>query len=410
MEDKIQQILRWEKNNAPPYRVIFHPTFRCNLHCKFCNNHQKKENELREIIDEKVWLKIVDNCSELGIKEVIITGGEPFFKLNLLMKIIKQIKKKRMRGYLITNATLITPKCAEELVNIKWEELHISIDGSNEKIHDLLRGTKRSFNKSMKTIDLINKLKQNKSDPRLIFLFTITNKNYKDLSNMVKLAHKKKVARLQFGPLWANIPSSKKLKLNKRQSIELIKEAEKAKKIAKLMDLETNLDTIIDYKIHERDSMKKNYLMKLKKKGISFTNIACYMPWLQLYIFPDGKVSHCCIDFEGGEDINNKSLKEMWYGKHFSKLRETFLKRKFLNICKNCPLSCFDENLDIRNKIKLKKKYIGINMRENEKDQMIKFLKVELERKDKELKNIIESKGYKYILKNVWGIYNKIKK
>lgn len=418
MEDKIQQILGWEENKAPPYRILFHPTFRCNLKCRFCGNHKKKEDELKEDMNEKNWLNAVNDSANLGIKEVIITGGEPFFNSGLLMKIVKQIKKKRMRGYLITNATLISQKFAKELININWEELHISIDGSNKIIHDSLRGVKGSFEKSIKTIDTINTLKKRKGrNPNIIILFTITNKNYKDLSNMVKLAKKKGISRLQFGPLWANIPSSKKLKLNKKQSIGLIKEAKNAKNIAESLKLTTNLDMLIDYNVHERNNMKKNYLIDLRKKERGLTNVACYMPWLQLYIFPDGKVSHCCIDFNGKENVKNKSLHEIWYGKHFQKLRETFIDKKFLDICKNCPLSCFDENIGIKNKIRFEKQKIEGNnknkrtkeLKESEKDRIIKFLKEELERKDNELTSIIKSKGYKYILKNIWEIYNKFK-
>jgi radical SAM protein with 4Fe4S-binding SPASM domain len=68
----------------------------------------------------------------------------------------------------------------------------------------------------------------------------------------------------------------------------------------------------------------------------------CNLPWLAPAINWDGKVTSCCVNFMDNElilgDIKKQSLKEIYQGKKFGRLREAHLKQDFSDypVCRRC--------------------------------------------------------------------------
>ncbi len=67
----------------------------------------------------------------------------------------------------------------------------------------------------------------------------------------------------------------------------------------------------------------------------------CRLPFSQLIIRPDGKISLCCNDPLGKYtlgDLNKQSIKEIWNSDEYKKIRLEMLKhgRKNLNLCNSC--------------------------------------------------------------------------
>lgn len=64
------------------------------------------------------------------------------------------------------------------------------------------------------------------------------------------------------------------------------------------------------------------------------------MPYKQIIVRPDGKVSLCCNDALGKctlGDLNNESLVDVWFGAAFSKVREQLRNgRQGFERCKYC--------------------------------------------------------------------------
>ena len=75
----------------------------------------------------------------------------------------------------------------------------------------------------------------------------------------------------------------------------------------------------------------------------------CSMPWQEMAILSDGRVSFCCSDLSGGtaytreKDIWERSLLDIWQDKKIVKIRRNFLKNNpTLDICKRCLASVPD--------------------------------------------------------------------
>ena len=77
-----------------------------------------------------------------------------------------------------------------------------------------------------------------------------------------------------------------------------------------------------------------------RSKVRSFKSETCALPFRQMVIRPDGKVSLCCNDPLGREtlgDLNEQGLVEVWYGKKYKDVREKIQNgRGKLAHCVNC--------------------------------------------------------------------------
>ncbi|SFG25525.1 radical SAM/SPASM domain-containing protein [Oribacterium sp. WCC10] len=70
------------------------------------------------------------------------------------------------------------------------------------------------------------------------------------------------------------------------------------------------------------------------------TECGCQLPWTQIVIRPDGKVSLCCNDSLGEMtlgNLNEERLVEIWHGEKYSTIRNLLKKgRENLDLCRYC--------------------------------------------------------------------------
>lgn len=74
-----------------------------------------------------------------------------------------------------------------------------------------------------------------------------------------------------------------------------------------------------------------------KKKTL---HMSCILPYRQMVIRPDGKISLCCNDPYGTNtmaDLNRMTLKEAWHSERYERVRKSLRKgRKYINRCRYC--------------------------------------------------------------------------
>lgn len=133
-------------HDAPVY-VQFYITARCNLTCKQCNiiyaNSDVRECTLEEI------KRIADNFAAMGVAMVLLTGGEPFTRLDL-PQIIREFESRGVHVRMQTNG-LATEERIQEVIAAGGRDISISLDslwpGNQDEInggfakswHDALR-------------------------------------------------------------------------------------------------------------------------------------------------------------------------------------------------------------------------------------------------------------------------------
>lgn len=132
----------------PPGFIVISPSMLCNLKCFGCysGNYIKDKGLSVEVID-----RILYEANEMGIYFAVISGGEPFFRKDLLDVFERH---KEMAFHVFTHGGLLDEKLIDRIVNIGNIVPAISIEGYEEDT-DLRRG-KGHYAAIMKAMDLLS--------------------------------------------------------------------------------------------------------------------------------------------------------------------------------------------------------------------------------------------------------------
>ena len=128
-----------DTNQLPGSRVWVYTNFDCNLACDYCCVRSSPKTERRAIGIDRLR-QIADEAAAAEVKELILTGGEPFL-LNDLDDLVNACTSK-LPTTLLTNGMLFRGGRLERLRRMDRSRLtlQISIDSATPDIHDSHRG------------------------------------------------------------------------------------------------------------------------------------------------------------------------------------------------------------------------------------------------------------------------------
>jgi hypothetical protein len=128
-----------EENRPVGSRLWLYTNFDCNLHCDYCCVRSSPTAPRRELGLTRVQ-RIAREAADLGVKEIFVTGGEPF-----LLEDIRDILlacAATAPTTVLTNGMLFTGRRAETLQALPRDRivLQISLDSATPELHDRHRG------------------------------------------------------------------------------------------------------------------------------------------------------------------------------------------------------------------------------------------------------------------------------
>ena len=128
-----------EANRPVGSRLWLYTNFDCNLRCDYCCVRSSPTTPRRELGLERVR-RIAREAAELAVKEIFVTGGEPF-----LLEDIDEILVACAAAaptIVLTNGMLFTGRRGESLRALPRDRivLQISLDSATPDRHDLHRG------------------------------------------------------------------------------------------------------------------------------------------------------------------------------------------------------------------------------------------------------------------------------
>jgi radical SAM protein with 4Fe4S-binding SPASM domain len=135
----------------PPFMVSYSITTMCNLKCKHCYSSSLDKAAPNELSTEEA-LHLVDDLSGWGIGLLIIDGGEPLCREDLL-DIVRYASSKGIRTTIGSNGTLIDEAMAKKMVDAGVMAIAISVDGVDAATHDSFRGVEGAFEQTMRGIE-----------------------------------------------------------------------------------------------------------------------------------------------------------------------------------------------------------------------------------------------------------------
>lgn len=162
---------------APVRAAYLHVTSRCNMDCPGC--YSKTDHVTESELSHSEMIKIIDNLANAHIKALVISGGEPFLRKDIL-DLIKYMKQEAK----IQNVCCITNGVADFASYINacmyLDDLSFSLDGFSRE--------SSFFRKSSheRVVSIIKQLRDQVKNISIIF--TIHKKNLQDITEMKALA------------------------------------------------------------------------------------------------------------------------------------------------------------------------------------------------------------------------------
>ena len=260
-------------------------TSKCNERCVHCYiPHEKKVNQ----IETDLFYNILEQCKEMKLLHLTLTGGEPMLHENF-SDFLKKCKEYNLSVNVLSNLTLLNDEIIEEMKTNRLLGVHVSLYSMDSKIHDAITQIKGSFEI---TKNAILKLKENDVPLQISCTIMKQNKNsYKDVLNWAKIhnihVECDYVIIARFDHTTQNLRS--------RLSINDIKEVINEKIVNEPKYLE----------LMEKESEKK--------KNNTPDDIVCSVCHSSICIADNGNVYPCAgwQDYVVG-NVNKTSLKDIW--------------------------------------------------------------------------------------------------
>ena len=122
----------------------------CPYSCTFCSTsaHRNPEADL----DEKLLKDTIRQIEALGVPTVILHGGEPMYRYDRFLRLVKHVSKDRCL-WMFTTGYGVTLEKASELKENGLFGVWISLDHYDPKIHNRLRGHAEAFQNACQAVE-----------------------------------------------------------------------------------------------------------------------------------------------------------------------------------------------------------------------------------------------------------------
>ncbi len=306
-------------------------TSKCNLKCIMCGG-EKKEAVISDKEFEEV-LNIFPYLQYLSIK-----GGEVFFDKRL-KRLLEKAKKTNVKLEVITNGLLLDEKIINDLVDTQTN-LSISIDSVNKDVYESIRvGAK--FEKLISNLELLNKIRKQKNNKVSTTLHMVVMKrNYKEIENVIKFAHKYNFDHMTVIPIQMNKAKGENVfdyDIDNNIINELAEKRDYFFNLAKKQGI--FLHSKLPQKNFNNKLVNENY-----KSGnwsektcdkIQCNKIYCQLPFKRLLLAKNiYKPRYICKDLNYIDDEDKEeSIIKKWNSKRMMEYRKNIISGKFNTIC-----------------------------------------------------------------------------
>ncbi|MCL7390319.1 MAG: radical SAM protein, partial [Thaumarchaeota archaeon] len=332
---------------SAPFFVDLYITLRCNLGCIHCGYSCGPQSADRELSTEQ-WKNIMDILDRVGVFQIRIQGGEPLLRPDMA-DILRYAATKHFTTWLFTNGTLITEEIAKLLAtSYKKIKVSISLDGGTPSTHDFFRGQVGTFNRVMRSLELL----RNYSDKIAVILNVVLHRyncSVEEIEKIMQIALDRGASAVSFVTLnyVGRALEREDIRLNPEETRIITR---KIIEIGKFY-AEKGLGIQIQQKAPYIDPFLSDYLVS---KYINFSSIpknlidlyskriVCAAGIVRACVDPKGDLYPCevclvdrekCSQFKAGNLINN-DFYEIWY-KSWKFLREGIKKEELLE-CSSC--------------------------------------------------------------------------
>lgn len=320
------------KLTTSPVMAVLLMTYHCNSRCLMCSlTSYADETNCPELTTEG-WKKIIKELTDIKTAGIGFTGGEPLIR-NDIPELIRYARSLGLVTTLNTNALSFPLDNIKKVLTAEPENINISLDGVNPKTYDRLRGVPGGFERMIQnTKQLVSQRNALKKNTTITFVTCVSEHNINEIDKIARLASEIGVDKIGFIPMHY-LPNTKVLFGNKT-----------------LLTCKShnNIGPLFIEKIRQ---IRDENIIKIDNNGeylkmfpSAFSGgkfpIKCLSGETSITIDCYGNIYACWPFLELHKPfahIKDNSIKEIWLGKEYEKVR------KMTNKCHMCFWNCHAE-------------------------------------------------------------------
>lgn len=160
--EKVRRFMKAQKRNGNkvgkiPRAITLNYNNICNFKCEFCFSAEKDNAHIRECLDFETIKNLANQADQLGIWEIVLTGGELLVAPDKLFQLIDAFGPERFQMIIISNGYLMTKEMAVALANKGIDCIGISLSGMDEEKHNFERGgVKDAHKRALNALDIVH--------------------------------------------------------------------------------------------------------------------------------------------------------------------------------------------------------------------------------------------------------------
>ncbi len=316
--NRYEILMKKEYLESNPREMRVTITNKCNIGCRYCDiwkvpDWKLSDERMKEIMN---YFPYLENMYWLGGETFLYKGFEEILE--------EGSKYDTLNQTILTNGLLLNEKILEKISKANIS-LIIAIDAGKKETYEYLRRGS-SWEKLCKNLELIKEVGQKTNKTiKTTFNAVISKSNYKEMFEMVEMAHKYDFNEIRFMQILGN--SDENIFLNRdMDALNYIRET-----IPYLEQKVKDYNMKIEQRIFSKNKM--NYkdinvnFVKNNKYNLLKTDrkiMECVTPWTQIVIDSKGPMRPCvnCNDWLG--DSSKQTIKEFWNSDSMQFYRKKF--------------------------------------------------------------------------------------
>jgi MoaA/NifB/PqqE/SkfB family radical SAM enzyme len=179
-----------ENTTPPPRFLLTQLNLTCNLRCQHC--HLWRNHDRDRKIDQGADLRAQAIKEFAGLNPrgtVVSCSGEPLVEPRHYFDMCWAARESGLTSMSVLNGTLVeTQEQADDLLERGADELSFSLDHPREEVHDMQRGVRGSYQKTLRCLEMLLDARRRLGLPRKIYvMFLVSNVSYRDVGEAYDL-------------------------------------------------------------------------------------------------------------------------------------------------------------------------------------------------------------------------------
>lgn len=138
----------YEKTDHPrAATATLQVTARCQADC-YHGGAARHRHRFKPDLTTEQWKSIIRQTEDLGVVNIVFTGGEPLLRRDIF-ELISWVRKDESNAMMFTDGLLLTEENVKKLVDAGLFSVNVSIDSPDPEAHNELRKVPRCFERAL---------------------------------------------------------------------------------------------------------------------------------------------------------------------------------------------------------------------------------------------------------------------